>query len=61
MQEIAKVLEMKQALESLKKQYEDRKKEPRHSGIIALENKIKRYENYIKIMEATKCKEISIK
>lgn len=36
-------------LDELKKQYEERvKKEPRHSGIIELENRIKRYEDIIK-------------
>ena len=36
-------------LDELKNQYEERiKTEPRHSGIIELENRIKRYEDIIK-------------
>ena len=40
---------MQDVLVELKKQYEERvKTEPRHSGIIELENRIKRYEDIIK-------------
>ena len=41
--------EMQTVLAELRRQYEERvKTEPRHSGIIELENRIKRYEDIIK-------------
>ena len=41
--------EIQTVLAELKRQYEERvKKEPRHSGIIELENRIKRHEDIIK-------------